>query len=910
MLDQMLQSALQKNFGFDTFRPGQVDAMRNIMQGRDSLIVMPTGAGKSLCFQLPALLFDGTTLVISPLIALMKDQVDGLQKNGFPATYINSSLDTSEIAARLDGLRRGQWKLCYIAPERLRNQRFRNSIQQAQISLLAVDEAHCISQWGHDFRPDYRAIGGFAEQLGRPMIAALTATATPQVQDDIEQQLGLDNPYRQVTGFNRPNLRFDVRFIPGDSLKQETVKAFLDEQPPNTCGVIYVGRRRDADEIASFIRSTCHRTAVSYHGGMLAWERDQIQDQWMSGRASIVVATNAFGMGVDKPDVRFVIHYTMPGTLEGYYQEAGRAGRDGQTSHCMLLYDPNDIRLHEWFIDNSTPTLDDLRQLFVTTNRLGRRNGGQLSTTTAYLATLLNWRSDTKVRIGMRLLEQVGLLEPLGEQKGTRRWQLSEIQGRVDMDTPMREVEKQRELKRGLLQIMTDFSQTFDCRRQYLLDYFGDATPPVAEWCCDNCQRQEHKSEQRAASSPQEQAILLILDAVHHLSYGVGRTLLAKILTGSRAKGMTRYFEHPQYSALSYMKRKAVQELIDELIRKRYLQLSSGKYPTLSLTTEGQKAITQRLAILLSEQISSAGTMKRVSPKRVTDTVEETRELLEEELSAQEIADLRGLKIGTIFNHLAALIEQGKISVQQVVNAKDHALIEAAVREVGSFYLSPIKARLPEEISYGQIRCVVAAMQREGKSVNERIPTEELLFERLVEWRRKRAGSQRSYLIFSNSVLHAIAEAVPNSMAQFQAVRGVNPIKAQQYGREILAIIAEVTDKSVVKEARESYTTTESSDEQDLIAEIDSVEIENPTLSKTLDESDIQILDQLRDWRNGIAKEAGVPAYIVFNNATLDAIVLQRPSTLDELQLVPGIGKAKSERYGEAVLGIVTGIED
>ncbi|MGB0388201.1 MAG: RecQ family ATP-dependent DNA helicase [Ardenticatenaceae bacterium] len=910
MPKQMLQAALKKYFGFDDFRPGQLDAMHNVMGGQDSLIVMPTGAGKSLCFQLPALLYDGTTLVISPLIALMKDQVDGLQQKSLPVTYINSSLDNSEIAARLDGLRTGQWKLCYVAPERLRNQRFRESLRGAQVSLLAVDEAHCISQWGHDFRPDYRAIGEFAEHIGRPSIVALTATATPQVQEDIEQQLGLQSPYRLVTGFNRPNLRFDVRFTPGDSLKQETLKAFLDEQPANACGVIYVGRRRDADDVANFVRTVCRRTAVSYHGGMLSWERDQLQDEWMSDSASIVVATNAFGMGVDKPDVRFVVHYTMPGSLEGYYQEAGRAGRDSNTSHCMLLYDPSDVRLHEWFIDNSAPTLEDLRSLFVTVNRLARRKNGRLSTTMAYLTTMLDWRGDSKVRIGMRLLEDVGLVESLGEQNGYSHWQLVEVRGRVDMQTPMHKVEEQRELKRQLLQKMIDYSQTYDCRRQYLLDYFGDATAPIAEWCCDNCRRQENKIQLKAASSPEEQAILSILDAVSHLSYGVGRTLLAKILTGSRAKGMARYFEHPQFSALGYMKRKAVQQFIDELIRKRYLQLSSGKYPTLSLTPDAEQAVTQRLGIPLGQEVkpSSALAMKRLSSKRVTDTVAETQELLEEGLGAQEIADLRGLRVSTIFNHLAALIEQGKISVEQVVDEDERALIEAAVRDVGSFYLSPIKARLPEEISYGEIRCVVAAMQHAGDSPNESVPKEELLFEGLVEWRRKRAGNQRSYLILSNTVLHAIAEAMPSSMTELEAVRGVNSFKCQRYGAEILAVVAEVTGKSVIKESRESYTTNDSAESDN--DGVDSLPKTEATPSQTLDETETLILDQLRQWRSETAKEAGIPAYIVFNNATLDAIVAQRPSTVEQLLKVPGIGQAKSERYGEAVLEIVGEMAD
>ncbi|MBA3533850.1 MAG: RecQ family ATP-dependent DNA helicase [Ardenticatenales bacterium] len=801
MTDHALIAALQQHFGFDTFRPGQMDAMQPIMAGRDSLIVMPTGAGKSLCYQLPALLHEGTTLVISPLIALMKDQVDAMQANGIAATFINSSLDGAEQSARLSALARGQWKLCYVAPERLRNQGFRAAIAQATIGLLAVDEAHCISQWGHDFRPDYHAIGEFVAAVGRPPLVALTATATPQVQEDIERQLGLRHPYRQVTGFNRPNLRFDVRYTPGDTLKQQQLKDFLEEFPPDTCGVIYVGRRREAEEVASLVRTLCGRSAICYHGGLEPMARERAQDAWMRGQAAIVVATNAFGMGVDKPNVRFVVHYTLPGTLEAYYQEAGRAGRDGEAATCLILHDPKDSRLHEWFIENDAPSIEELRVLYSHLRDEGRRGGGRIMTTPALLAAVLDWRADNKVRFGMKLLEQVGLLQDMGERGGTGYWYVLEPQGRVDMQGPMAEVEQRRTLKRRLLNQMLDYAQTHECRRQYFLDYFGDPTPPIAEWCCDNCQRQTERVTLGVASSPEEKAVLSILDAVDHLDYGVGRTLLAKIVRGGRGNGMARYFEHPQYGILRHRSQDEIEKLIDELIRERYLRIESGRYPTLTLTPAGEQALAHRLGLPVTGVTAQPlPSVRHLSPERVTDTLIETRRLFDEGLTVEEIAASRNLASGTIFNHLAKLIEQGEVDVERVVTEEPRRQIEAAVTEVGSFYLSPIKARLPEEISYSEIRCVVAAMQRQGQQAAPAPAAAEqrVLLERLMAWRRQEAQrlNQPPYFILSNAVLHALSESQPRTPEALLQIPGIGPDKCQRFGEALLALLNEAGDES------------------------------------------------------------------------------------------------------------------
>src|SRR5438105_775862 len=314
---------LQASFGFPAFRPGQAEALAHVLAGRDTLVVMPTGSGKSLIYQLAALLLPGTTLVISPLVALMKDQVDSLTRRSIAATFINSTLAPSEQAARLRNLSAGQYKLVLIAPERLRNRAFQEALAPVQIGLLVVDEAHCLSQWGHDFRPDYLHIARARQAFGAPHTLALTATATPRVQADIVRLLEIPSAELLVTGFNRPNLCFEVVAAPDARAKARLVLDFLAQS--DGAGIIYTGTRRDAEEVAAFVRQNAGVEAQHYHGSLDPATRAQVQDAFMSGDLPVVVATNAFGMGIDRPDVRFVLHYTMPATLEAYYQVAGRA---------------------------------------------------------------------------------------------------------------------------------------------------------------------------------------------------------------------------------------------------------------------------------------------------------------------------------------------------------------------------------------------------------------------------------------------------------------------------------------------------------------------------------------------------------------------------------------------------------
>jgi ATP-dependent DNA helicase RecQ len=344
--------ALRERFGYDEFRPGQERAVESVLERRDTLVVLPTGGGKSVCYQVPALVLPGLTVVLSPLISLMKDQVDALVARGVPATFLNSTLTGSEIAARMRRVQRGEVKLLYVAPERFDVGGLADRLRNLGVALLAVDEAHCISEWGHDFRPSYLRIAQVRERLGWPPVVALTATATPQVRTDIARQLRLQNQRTVITGFDRRNLRYHVVPTRTDADKDEALVDILRSR--EGLAVVYASTRRAVERIAQTLNRS-RVAAVGYHAGLDDAHRQDVQERFMREQVRVIVATSAFGMGIDKPNVRLVIHYTMPGTLEAYYQEAGRAGRDGLDGDCLLLHAFQDRFTHEFFVKGANP---------------------------------------------------------------------------------------------------------------------------------------------------------------------------------------------------------------------------------------------------------------------------------------------------------------------------------------------------------------------------------------------------------------------------------------------------------------------------------------------------------------------------------------------------------------------------
>ncbi|MFI5246475.1 MAG: RecQ family ATP-dependent DNA helicase, partial [Gemmatimonadales bacterium] len=404
---EQLRGILREYWGYNDFRPLQAEAMRAVVDGRDSVVILPTGGGKSLCYQVPALLLDGLTVVLSPLISLMKDQVDALESKGIPAAFINSSLSAGQISDRLARAQRGEIKLLYVAPERFDFGSAAERIAAMGVSLLAVDEAHCISEWGHDFRPSYRRVRDIRDKLGSPPTIALTATATPEVRRDIARVLALHDPEVVLTGFDRPNLRWHVVRTKNDAEKDGTLAQVLARH--EGVAIVYAATRKTVDRVAQVLSRAGIR-AEAYHAGLDDARRRDVQDAFMSEQVRAIVATNAFGMGIDKRNVRLVVHHAMPGSLEAYYQEAGRAGRDGEPADCYLLHAFQDRFTHEFFIKAACPEREVVSAVYYAACNRSAADGS-LSLDAGALATAAKGKvSDREAESALRLLAAAGAI--------------------------------------------------------------------------------------------------------------------------------------------------------------------------------------------------------------------------------------------------------------------------------------------------------------------------------------------------------------------------------------------------------------------------------------------------------------------------------------------------------------------
>ena len=489
--------ALKRFFVFPSFRPGQGTLVDAVLAGRDCLGVMPTGAGKSVCYQVPASLMPGVSLVISPLVSLMRDQVDGLEGSGIPAVCVNSTQSPEERSAALSAAAHGRCRLLYVAPERLADPRFRAFAARASIGVVAVDEAHCISQWGQDFRPAYLRIRDFIDALPvRPVVAAFTATATRRVRRDIIAKLGLREPKCVVTGFDRPNLFLDVIRLP-DARKNAWICRYVIGNPQDS-GIVYCATRNQTDRVAELLQSR-GVTAVAYHAGMLPEDRTRSQRAFVTDEARVVVATNAFGMGIDKSNVRFVIHYSLPESVEAYYQEAGRAGRDGLPSRCTLLWNDSDI---------------------ATRRRLMNLDSGEG---------------------GMQAPDQLQVL---------------------------------RTSRRRLLNGMISYCRTTECLHRYILRYFGEESGADVCASCSNCTGTVETSDVTDIARS-------ISRCVHDVGQRVGAGKIAKILKGSRSRGLDYLHASamPSFGALNGQPEARIRDVIGQMTADGLLKVTEGRLP-------------------------------------------------------------------------------------------------------------------------------------------------------------------------------------------------------------------------------------------------------------------------------------------------------------------------------------------
>lgn len=681
------REVLREVFGFEEFLSGQEEIVSEILAGRDGLAVMPTGGGKSLCYQLPGLVKEGVTLVVSPLIALMKDQVDALQDKGVKAAVINSTQSWEEQKGTLDQVRAGEIKLLYVAPERFRAGSFTSAIGQVEIGMLAIDEAHCLSQWGHDFRPDYLRLGRARQELGNPQCVAFTATATPVVREDILKVLALAEPFETVTGFARPNLSFNITPVAKKAEKFKRLREIIAEYKT---GIIYCATRKKVDEVSETLASWGLKVAA-YHGGMTDQERERVQNSFISRQKDVAVATNAFGMGIDRSDVRFVAHFEVPGSVEAYYQEAGRAGRDGEAAWCELLWNFADTRTQEFFLEGVNPGPGVVRDLYqwLLSDRDGKNE---------VFRSLDEMRDELGVSNGMAVGSALSLLARQGyvqrfdvpgqRMRGTRLLRPGE---KLELDEAAMAEKERRD--RQKLDAMISLCESGGCRQEWILEYFGEQGAECGT--CDVC-RSGQGGERRELSEAEQMIVRKALSGVARMSERLGQTWQPRFGRG-----------------------------------KIVLMLTGSQ----------------------SQEVMNAG-LNRLS----------TYGLLKEEGAA-------------FLNELfPALAEAGLV---QTIRKGDYPLLTLTPRG--------------HEVMMGKRAIRMVWPSRRAAATVEEGPFDSRLYSRLVDWRTKLCQQEGcpAYQILSNRALEGLARQMPRSISEALEVSGIGPAKANQYGEQFLALIAE-----------------------------------------------------------------------------------------------------------------------
>ncbi|MEL6105112.1 MAG: RecQ family ATP-dependent DNA helicase [Planctomycetota bacterium] len=821
-------ATILERFRLTRFRPGQREVIDAVAGGGDILCVMPTGGGKSLCYQLPALARQGTTVVVSPLIALMKDQVDALRGLGIAAKLINSTLSASEQDDVMSEMARGELELVYVAPERLRNGRFLDAVERSQIALLAVDEAHCVSEWGHDFRPDYARLGQFRRRyLGGVQTIALTATATPTVRDDICSLLELNDPNVFITGFARDNLRFGVSQARTDSEKETQLTEYI--RGHEGTGIVYAATRKACEQLAEWLPEKTRRSVGVYHGGMEPEHRRIMQERFMSGEVSTIVATNAFGMGIDKADIRFVAHFNMPGTLEAYYQEAGRAGRDGKPSDCRLFFAYQDRYIQEFFIENRYPSRETVQEVY---EFLLSRPEDPIELTLEQVRKHIQADSSEAIGTAETLLAKAGVIRRLDSSQ-------NQMVVRIDSDAPtlLDFLPREAKLRR---RVMTAVERVVGRRRGEDVYVRPGRLMELAEVDRDQLTRTLRELSRLNTFDYvppfRGRAVHFLQRDVPFKSLEIDFTELARrkaqefekleaVISFARSSGCRQrvildYFGDPNATDCGLCDRCSTAERGESVAAMPGLSeqdsraLLCGIRVILSGVTRmhgrfGKNLVAQmlcgsqnkRISQWRLQQLSTYGMLSRLKQSelvKVLDAMIESGLVVQREVESRrptiEISDL-GRKVMNLEESVPRSLSLSKPLAKQLVAASRH--IES--NDVsGAASDGESTATMATQADHSEVQTIGLEDLVDPQDAHR-----QQIVDALKRWRRRLSAALGvpAFRVLSNATVDRLAESRPSTSSELEAVPGIGPATMEQHGYDILEVLREAGSECTEKVA-------------------------------------------------------------------------------------------------------------